>query len=171
MLEDLSQKDAVAAANSISGDAWTVVGRKEQIRSVPPPPPYTTADLLVDSIERLRISSDAVMLTAQRLYDCGLITYPRTDSTRVSSDASRQAQALIFANYGATYLPDSITFYGGAGQDAHEAIRPTMVTLLPESAPLNGLDKQIYELIWRRFVAAHMRPATIKDISVLLEVE
>jgi len=112
------------------------------------------------------------MRVAQRLYEgvdlggerVGLITYMRTDSTRVAPEAVKEARAFIEGTFGKDYLPERPPAYRvkKGAQDAHEAIRPTSVLRTPEKVRpyLSDEEAKLYELIWRRFVASQMKPAT-----------
>lgn len=147
-----------------------------------PPPPFITSTLQQEAARRLRLSAKRTMMLAQKLYEgvevgeegmTGLITYMRTDSTRLSEDAVKQVREFIFDNYGKEYLPKELRLFkkGKASQDAHEAIRPTSTKLTPKYVK-KFLDKdlyQLYELIWNRFVACQMSPAQFDQISVTVE--
>ena len=119
------------------------------------------------------------MQVAQQLYEgvevpgeghVGLITYMRTDSTRIADEAQQAARQLIVETYGPKYAPAAAKQYkkGGAAQDAHEAIRPTDVTRLPEriAQALNRDQERLYKLIWQRFVASQMAPAVFDVVTV-----
>ncbi len=119
------------------------------------------------------------MMIAQKLYEgvelgaegsVGLITYMRTDSTRVSDAAFNEARDFISAQYGAPYLPEKAIHYRSKkdAQDAHEAIRPTEVTRTPDSlaAYLNKDELRLYRLIWQRFVASQMTPAVFDQTTI-----
>jgi len=148
---------------------WIVTGREEQIEDEAPPAPYTTADMLAEAAARLGWNASQTMQTAQRLYEGGHITYPRTDSQRVSPSASEQARRVIAARYGAVLLGKSFPYLSGNGQDAHEAIRPSDPTRAPDSLAVSPQEQALYRLIYQRFLAAHMRPAKIKVVTLTLE--
>jgi DNA topoisomerase-1 len=156
------------------------VDRRERRRNAPAP--FITSKLQQEAANRLYFSAKKTMALAQRLYEgvelgdegqTGLITYMRTDSTRLSNEAVAQVRELIRAKYGADYLPDEpIAFKSKkAAQDAHEAIRPTALDHPPQSVrPFLEPDMfRLYELIWNRFVACQMKPAvydqTVADIG------
>ena len=144
-----------------------------------PPAPFITSTLQQEAARRLRFSAKLTMMLAQKLYEgvdvgeegpTGLITYMRTDSTRLSAEAVAQVREYIFDNYGKEYLPKEPRLFkkGKASQDAHEAIRPTSMKLTPKIVKKH-LDKDLallYELIWNRFVACQMSPAEFEQISV-----
>ncbi|OGU25089.1 MAG: DNA topoisomerase I [Ignavibacteria bacterium GWA2_54_16] len=154
-----------------------VVERKPVKRN--PPAPFITSTLQQEAARRLRFSAKRTMMLAQKLYEgvdvgdegpTGLITYMRTDSTRLSADAVAQVREYIFDNYGKEYLPKEPRLFkkGKASQDAHEAIRPTSIKLTPKDAKKH-LDKDLYllyELIWNRFIACQMSPAEFEQMSV-----
>jgi len=154
---------------------------KEKKRN--PVPPFTTSKLQQDAARRLRFTVKKTMMLAQRLYEgielgdegsIGLITYMRTDSTRVSDDAMQMVRSYISDVYGGPYLPEKPVFYKSKkdAQDAHEAIRPTFVGRRPDDVKqyLSEDEFKLYRLIWTRFVASQMNPAvydqTTVDISV-----
>jgi DNA topoisomerase-1 len=144
-----------------------------------PPAPFITSTLQQEAARRLRMSAKRTMMLAQKLYEgveigeegmTGLITYMRTDSTRLSEDAVKLVREYIFENYGKEYLPKEARLFkkGKASQDAHEAIRPTSVKYSPKFVK-KYLEKdlfQLYELIWNRFVACQMSPAQFDQVSV-----
>lgn len=143
--------------------------------------PFTTSTLQQDAFAKAGFTTKRTMSIAQQLYEgvtlpsgetTGLITYMRTDSTRVSGDAVGQARDLISAKYGEKYLPKSPRMFGKAGQsnvqDAHEAIRPANPGLEPESVKnsLTGDQYKLYDLIWRRFIASQMQPAQFDQTAI-----
>jgi len=144
-----------------------------------PVPPFITSTLQQEAARKLRFSVKRTMGLAQRLYEgvalgkegpTGLITYMRTDSTRVSEEALREARAFIGERYGKEYLPESANIYRSKkdAQDAHEAIRPTSVDLTPESVEqyLAEDEMKLYRLIWMRFVASQMMPAVFDQTTI-----
>ena len=155
----------------------TNVSRKPVKRNAPAP--FITSTLQQEAAKRLRMSSKRTMMLAQKLYEgqgigeeglTGLITYMRTDSTRLSEEAVAQIREYIYNNYGKEYLPKEPRLFkkGKASQDAHEAIRPTSVKLTPKVVK-KYLDKDmfaLYELIWNRFIACQMEPAEFEQITV-----
>ncbi len=144
-----------------------------------PPAPFITSTLQQDAARMLRMSAKRTMMLAQKLYEgveigeegmTGLITYMRTDSTRLSEDAVNQVREYIFENYGKEYVPKEPRLFkkGKASQDAHEAIRPTSVKFTPKYVK-KFLEKdlyQLYELIWNRFLACQMSQAQFDQITV-----
>jgi DNA topoisomerase-1 len=146
-----------------------------------PPPPFITSTLQQEAARRLRFSAKRTMTLAQKLYEgvdlggeeglTGLITYMRTDSTRLSDEAVSAVREYIYENYGKEYLPKEPRLFkkkGKSTQDAHEAIRPTSVKHTPKAVK-HHLDKDLfalYELIWNRFIACQMSPAEFEAVSV-----
>jgi DNA topoisomerase-1 len=143
-----------------------------------PFPPYTTSTLQQDAVRRLGMSTKQIMAVAQQLYEgvdlpegrVGLITYMRTDSTRMSHAAVEEARRFIAENYGLEYVPQKPRAFKNkkTAQDAHEAIRPTSLSRPPNkvAAHLNPSQKKLYELIWNRFVACQMAPARITQMAL-----
>ena len=144
-----------------------------------PPPPFITSTLQQESARRLRLNAKRTMMLAQKLYEgidlgeegrVGLITYMRTDSTRLSNDAVQEIREYIFSNYGKDYLPSQPRDFRKAksSQDAHEAIRPTSAKYHPKAVRkyLEGDMYNLYELIWNRFVSCQMSPAVFDQVTV-----
>jgi DNA topoisomerase-1 len=176
-----SGEAAGAVVAEVSAVPFEVTDVKRRERRKNPSAPFTTSTLQQEAAKRLRFSARQTMSNAQRLYEgqaigdrgqVGLITYMRTDSTRVSPEAVAQARRWIEAEFGEEYIPKSPRLYGGqqqrGAQDAHEAIRPTDVTILPAEAAryLEPDQARLYELIWLRFVAGQMSPAVYDTTSV-----
>ena len=173
--EDESKKitSGLEAAN------WTVrqVEKKERRRS--PVPPFTTSKFQQDASRKLRFSVKRAMMIAQRLYEgielgsegsVGLITYMRTDSTRVSDEAIQEVREIVASSYGPEFLPEKPNTYKSKAdaQGAHEAIRPTSVARHPEEIKqyLHEDEYKVYKLIWQRFVASQMVPAVFDQTAV-----
>ena len=144
-----------------------------------PMPPFVTARLQQDAARKLGFTAKRTMGLAQKLYEgvelgeegpTGLITYMRTDSTRVSGGALDEVRAWISGNFGDAYLPGSANFYRSkkGAQDAHEAIRPTSADRTPESMAkyLDDDALKLYRLIWQRFVASQMTPAIFDQTTI-----
>ncbi len=153
------------------------VQQKERRRY--PVPPFITSTLQQEAARKLRFGVKRTMQLAQRLYEgkelgeegsVGLITYMRTDSTRVSQDALHDVRALIPERYGKDYLPEKPRFFKSkkGAQDAHEAIRPTSAHLTPERAQryLSEDEFKLYQLIWQRFVASQMTEAVYDQTTI-----
>jgi DNA topoisomerase-1 len=176
-----SEVQAAAVVTDVSGVPFRVTDVKRRERRKNPSAPFTTSTLQQEAAKRLRFSARQTMSNAQRLYEgqplggrgqVGLITYMRTDSTRVSPEAVAEARRWIEAEFGERFMPKSAPLYGGqqqrGAQDAHEAIRPTDVTILPSEAAryLETDQARLYELIWLRFVASQMSPAIFDTTTV-----
>ena len=133
-------------------------------------PPFTTSTLQQAASSVLGYSPGKTMKLAQSLYEQGRITYMRTDSVNISDQARAAAKEFIVANCGAEYYPEKPNVFKSKAdaQGAHEAIRPTDVTLVPKDAPLEAQELKLYDLIWRRFVASQMADAktTVKTVSI-----
>jgi DNA topoisomerase-1 len=147
-----------------------------------PSPPFITSTLQQEAARRLRFPAKKTMMLAQRLYEgvdlgdegpVGLITYMRTDSTRVAKEAVKEARTFINGRFGKDFVPQRAPVYkrGKMAQDAHEAIRPTSVARNPEDVA-SYLDKAalaLYKLIWKRFIASQMSPAILDQTCVDIE--
>src|SRR5437016_11918307 len=144
-----------------------------------PVPPFITSKLQQEAARKLGFAVKRTMMIAQHLYEgvelgsegsVGLITYMRTDSTRVSDAALNEAREFIRSQYGAPYLPEKAIHYRSKkdAQDAHEAIRPTEVRRTPDSLAsyLNKDELRLYRLIWQRFVASQMTPAIFDQTTI-----
>jgi DNA topoisomerase I len=181
-LPNQAETDAVIAA--VNKAAWRVrsVEKKERRKSAAPP--FTTSKLQQDSSRQLGFSVKRTMGVAQRLYEgvdigpegtVGLITYMRTDSTRVSPDAIASVRDYIGKKLGKEYLPAQPNAYKSKkdAQDAHEAIRPTNVELHPDEIHryLSEEQYKLYRLIWQRFVASQIVPAVYDQTSVDIEAK
>ncbi len=177
----LPDKEAVDEVVGELGVAkWSVRSVEKKERRNNPKAPYTTSKLQQDASGRLGFNVRRTMGVAQRLYEgveignegtVGLITYMRTDSTRVSPDAIAEAREFI-GKIGPQYLPATPNEYAGKkqvqAQDAHEAIRPTSVKYTPDSIRRYLSDEQfrLYRLIWQRFVSSQMTPAIFDQTTV-----
>src|SRR6202789_1966021 len=165
--------------DQLDGSKYLVhsVTTKEKKRN--PVPPFITSTLQQESSRKLRFSVKRSMMLAQRLYEgvelgtegsVGLITYMRTDSTRVSQDALDEVRGLIKDRYGAPFVPASPNVYKSKkdAQDAHEAIRPSSSLRTPDQmAPYLQEDElKLYRLIWMRFVASQMMPAVFDQTTI-----
>jgi DNA topoisomerase I len=170
---------AQAIVAQVDGAAYVVesVGTREKRRN--PVPSFITSTLQQEASRKLRFSVKRTMMLAQRLYEgvelgsegaVGLITYMRTDSTRVSADALSEVREMIGTRFGASYLPESPNIYRSKkdAQDAHEAIRPTSAMRAPESLEkvLAEDELKLYRLIWMRFVASQMLPAVFDQTTI-----
>ncbi len=177
-------EDAEKIRAALEKADWLVrtVDRKERRRNATPP--FTTSKLQQDSSRKLRFSVKRTMMIAQRLYEgvelgeegsVGLITYMRTDSTRVSNEALAEVREYITAQYGKDYLPESANVYKEkkAAQAAHEAIRPTSAMRHPDQIKqyLKEDEFKVYKLIWQRFVASQITPAVFDQTTVDIDAK
>ncbi len=172
---------ARAIVEKLRDEVFRVSALQKKERRVDPLPPFITSTLQRDAANRLRFSSKRTMVVAQQLYEglsvsgenVGLITYMRTDSTRMATEAIEEARGHIRSAFGQQYLPDKPRRYRArkGAQDAHEAIRPTSVERTPESMkPFLTTDQfRLYELIWRRFVATQMERAVYENTTATIE--
>src|SRR5450755_2082482 len=183
-IEVTNGEDAEKIRAAIEKADWLVrtVEKKERRRNATPP--FTTSKLQQDSSRKLRFSVKRSMMIAQRLYEgielgdeglVGLITYMRTDSTRVAPEALTEVREYISETYGAPYLPDSPNTYKEKkeAQGAHEAIRPTSAMRHPDQVKqyLQEDEFKVYKLIWQRFIASQMNPAVFDQTSVDIDAK
>jgi DNA topoisomerase-1 len=182
----LPDRDAVdGVVGELGAAKWTVKSVEKKERRNNPKAPFTTSKLQQEAAGRLGFNVRRTMGVAQRLYEgvelgsegtVGLITYMRTDSTRVSPDAIAEAREFI-GKLGAGYLPAKPNEFAGKkqaqAQDAHEAIRPTSVKFTPDSIRRYLSDEQyrLYKLIWQRFVSSQMTPAVFDQTTVEIEAK
>ena len=170
-----NKEDSDRAVEELEKEEYRVSRVEKSDRKRHPYPPYTTSTLQQAGVNVLGFSSKRTMRVAQALYEAGLITYHRTDSTVIGEKALGQIRDFIGRTYGSNYLPaDAIRYKTKVrlAQEAHEAIRPTDVGLNPpglESSTrrveLEGDEKKVYELVWRQTVASQMLPAVYEQIS------
>ena len=143
----------------LNAGAFEVSAREDKPTQTRPNAPFITSTLQQAASTRLGYGVKKTMMMAQRLYEAGYITYMRTDSTNLSSDAIESCRALIEQDYGSAYLPTEARRYSSkdGAQEAHEAIRPSDVAI--KATQLNNMERdaeRLYELIWRQFVACQM---------------
>jgi len=181
-----TEEAATKVLTDLKGRPFLVSDVKRRERKKNPFPPFTTSTLQQDAAKRLRFSARRTMTVAQRLYEgveagrrgsVGLITYMRTDSTRVAASAVNQARGWIEEELGKAFLASSPRLFQGkqqkGAQEAHEAIRPTDVRLHPDEARefLGRDEAELYRLIWLRFVASQMAPAVYDTTTVDFDLE
>ncbi len=163
----------------LEGEDFVITDVKHGVRTKQPPLPFTTSTLQQDAANRLNFSTQKTMRIAQQLYEgidvegkgtIGIITYLRTDSVRVSEEAQKSAKKYIAKTYGEEFAAESQEVKSSKGkiQDAHEAIRPTDITLTPAKLKDSVSRDQfrLYQLIWNRFVACRMTPARYDTMTV-----
>lgn len=168
-----SGADAEKVLMAVDGNPLNISSIKKSNKEKKAPAPFVTSTMQQDANRVLNFTAQRTMRVAQSLYEEGLITYLRTDSVRVSDEAVAAAKDFIVDNYGKEYAGKAAAGSKGKGnvQDAHEAIRPTDVTLTPEKAAAS-LDKdgqRLYQLIWKRFVASRMSNAVYAMTNVDFE--
>lgn len=163
----------------IEGSRYTVLKIKESEKRKAPAPPFTTSTLQQEASRKLGFTTKKTMMVAQQLYEgveikgmgsVGLVTYIRTDSTRVAVEAQQEAKDLIKGKYGDKYVPEEVRLYKNksASQDAHEAIRPSYIATDPDSikGSLSNDQYKLYKLIWGRFIASQMASAVYDTVTV-----
>jgi len=185
-LELSSKEDADKVMDACRDKEFTVCEIKKSRKGKQPPPPFTTSTLQQDASRRLGFPAKKIMRVAQELYEGidlgselggthGLITYMRTDSLRVSEEATRAAQEFIVNKYGKNFYPSKPRVFKtkSTAQDAHEAIRPTNVEYTPEvvKGRLSNDQYKLYKLIWEVFVASQMKSAEIDTVSAEFECD
>lgn len=175
-----SEAEVQAILKQIEGADFTVKEVKEKERSRNPSAPFTTSSLQQEAARKLNFRASKTMSVAQQLYEgvdlgkegtVGLITYMRTDSTRIAASAQEEAKEYIIGKYGEPFAPETPRNYSkkaANAQDAHEAIRPTSILRDPDSMkPFMSRDQlRLYKLIWERFVASQMSSAILDTLSV-----
>ncbi|EOD55429.1 type I DNA topoisomerase [Aeromonas molluscorum] len=165
----VTRAETDAALAALNGVEYKVISREDKPTGSKPSAPFITSTLQQAASTRLGFGVKKTMMMAQRLYEAGYITYMRTDSTNLSKEAVEAVREYITTQYGAPYLPSEPNHYGSkaGAQEAHEAIRPSNVTLT--TSELEGMESdavRLYDLIWRQFVACQMTPAQY-DASTL----
>ena len=174
-----SEAEADAVIQAVSGQPFTVSKVKRQDKLRNPAPPFITSTLQQEASRKLNMTPARTMSIAQQLYEgvditgegtVGLITYMRTDSLRLSEEAIAAAKGFIEHRYGREYYPPQARHYKSKGnaQDAHEAIRPSDVNLVPEDIKKDLTSEQfrLYKLIWSRFLACQMASAVYDSVSI-----
>ncbi|MFM9277327.1 type I DNA topoisomerase [Paenibacillus jiagnxiensis] len=178
-----SEADVKEVLAAIGNASFSVISVKEKERLRNPSPPFTTSSLQQEAARKLNFRASKTMSVAQQLYEgvelgkegtVGLITYMRTDSTRIAASAQDEAKEYITGKFGESYVPESPRQYSkkaANAQDAHEAIRPTSTLRDPDSMkPYLSRDQlRLYKLIWERFMASQMSSAIMDTLSVDIE--
>lgn len=171
----LKEDEAKQWTETLKGKEWVVDEVEEKPLSRKPAPPFITSTLQQESNRKLGFSSRETMELAQKLYERGFITYMRTDSPNLSTQAIAASREAIQKLYGKDYLPAEPREYSGkkskGAQEAHEAIRPAGTAFQhPEETGLSGGLIRLYELIWKRTVASQMKNSEQKQVSVKFKV-
>jgi DNA topoisomerase I len=159
----------------LQGKTWTVSSLEEKPVTRKPAPPFTTSTMQQEANRKLRLSARDTMRTAQKLYEQGYITYMRTDSVNLSTQAIEAARSCVEQMYGAEYLspqPRQYTTKSKGAQEAHEAIRPAGSTFqTPKQTGLKERELALYDMIWKRTVACQMADARQTQVTVDIQVE
>ena len=171
----MSEKEALQLKKSLKGKVCEVIEVHKKQVSRKPPPPFITSTLQQEGSRKLGFSVKQTMGLAQKLYEQGLITYMRTDSTFLSSQALNSARKQITSLYGKSHLPSAPRVYRSSAkgaQEAHEAIRPAGNSfILPEKTGLTGFSSNLYTLIWKRTLASQMKDCLQNQVQLKLQVE
>jgi DNA topoisomerase I len=179
-----NEAEMQAVLDAMNGAPFSVADVREKERLRNPAPPFITSSLQQEAARKLGFRASKTMSVAQQLYEgvdlgkegtVGLITYMRTDSTRISPVAQEEAKGFIENKYGPSYFPEEPRIYlkkNSNTQDAHEAIRPTSVLREPDQMKefLTRDQLRLYKLIWERFVASQMSSAILDTMTVDLTV-
>lgn len=177
-LELTNEEQVNAILKEIEKSSYIVQKVKEQEKKRAAAAPFITSTMQQEASRKLGFTTKRTMMVAQQLYEgidikghgsVGLITYMRTDSTRISSEAQNEARDYVTKKYGEAYIPETPRVYKNksASQDAHEAIRPTYIDLTPEEVKdsLTAEQFKLYKLIWSRFIASQMSSAVYDTVS------
>ena len=177
-----SEEEVNAVVSAVEHAPFSVRGVKRQDKQRNPAPPFTTSTLQQEASRKLNMTPRRTMSIAQQLYEgvdiagegtVGLITYMRTDSLRLSDEATAAAKSFILGRYGQEYYPGRARVYKAksGAQDAHEAIRPSDVNLTPEDVKKDLTSEQyrLYKLIWSRFLACQMAAAVYDSVTIDVE--
>lgn len=165
----VNEEQAMKAVEALKASTYKVSKREDRPTTSKPSAPFITSSLQAAASTRLGFGVKRTMMTAQKLYEAGYITYMRTDSKSLSQEAVESCREFIQSNYGDNYLPEKPNLYANkaGAQEAHEAIRPSDVNRRPQD--LSGMERdaeRLYELIWRQFVACQMPPAKYLSTQV-----
>lgn len=168
-----NEKEAVQILSTLDRDNFEAIEVKKNKRKTQPYKPFTTSTLQQDASNKLGFSTSKTMLIAQSLYENGLISYMRTDSTRLSNEIVNQTLKYIKENFGEEYLTkgNSYSKKSKNTQDAHEAIRPVSIYKSPESVK-NELDSgqyRLYDLIWRRTLQSQMKASIYESTRITIK--
>jgi len=171
----LDEDAAGLLVKDLKGASWAVSNVEVNIQKRNPAPPFITSTLQQEANRKFGMSARDTMSVAQKLYEKGFITYMRTDSTRLSSQAIDAARAGIVDMYGDNYLFKRVRNYSAKGksaQEAHEAIRPSGSSfILPEKSGLKDREFKLYDLIWKRTIATQMAEAELEFTNVTINAK
>ncbi len=171
VFKPVNEAQTMAAVAALQGATYKVISREDKPTQSKPSAPFITSTLQQAASTRLGFGVKKTMMMAQRLYEAGYITYMRTDSTNLSKEAVDSCRDYILENFGKRYLPETPVLYSSkdGAQEAHEAIRPSNVGVMPNQ--LSGMERdaeRLYGLIWQQFVACQMTPAEYTSTSVVV---
>ena len=179
-----TEAETNAVLERIKSGLFVITDVKDGVKTRHPAPPFTTSSLQQEASRKLGFTTKRTMMIAQQLYEgielgtkgaVGLISYIRTDSVRVASEAQAAARSFVEKRFGKDYIPEKPNFYKGraGAQDAHEAIRPTGVDLEPAGIKdhLTSEQYRLYKLIYERFLASQMSDAVYATTQVTLDCE
>ncbi len=178
-----NEESATRIAGILENAAYRITGIDKRVIKGRPSPPFITSTLQQAASTFLHFGAQRTMRIAQQLYEgievegelTGLITYMRTDSTRTAPEGIAEVRDYISGNFSADYLPEKPNFFTSKknAQDAHEAVRPTSCFLTPErvKGALSPEQFKLYELIWKRFVASQMSPASYQTTTATIEAD
>jgi len=178
-IEITSKGQADKILTDLKKAKYTVTSIKPGEKKRNPAPPFITSTLQQEASRKFNFGTSKTMMIAQQLYEglevkgygtIGLITYMRTDSTRISSEAQEEAKRIIIEKYGSDFYPTTPNIYKSKknAQDAHEAIRPSYISITPDEVKSSLTNEQykLYKLIWERFMASQMASAIYKTLSI-----
>jgi len=170
----LDEEQATTLAEQLPETTWRIADTKERTRTKSPFAPFITSTLQQEANRKLNLSSSRTMSVAQSLYENGYITYMRTDSTNLSSEAVKGARRTVAQRYGDEYLSDGVRRYSSSdsAQEAHEAIRPAGSDMkTKDELGLSGIEAALYDLIWKRTLATQMADAKVRYTNVYFDAE
>lgn len=171
----LSEQEAKGLVEELKSGTWSVISIEQTNQKRSPAPPFITSTLQQEANRKYGYSAKETMQIAQRLYESGYITYMRTDSTNLSSQAIQAAREAVVSIYGENYLHKSVRSYSKkakGAQEAHEAIRPAGTQFkTPQDTGLSGKEFKLYDLIWKRTIATQMADAVLNFTNVEIEAK
>ncbi len=180
-IDILTEDDTKKVLSDLENAEYKITDVKTGVQKKSPAPPFTTSTMQQEASKKLGFQARRTMKAAQELYEgieiegmgaVGLITYMRTDSLRISDEARTAAYNYISQKYGQDYIPQTPKIYKTKknAQDAHEAVRPTMIDLTPEKikASLSSDQFKLYKLIWQRFIASQMANAILDTVTATI---
>ncbi len=151
--------------------SWKVASKQTKSVKKQPTAPFITSTFQQEANRKLGLSTKEAMRTAQALYEHGFITYMRTDSVNLSAEAVKRLQEVVKSRFGEQYLANEARHFGTVkgAQEAHEAIRPSLDFRAPDDTPLQGIERDVYELIWMRTLASQMAASDQEQTTLTFE--